>query len=292
MILAVLVGVVFSFAGIVSLATALRKYRLRRHILDTPTKSPGSVSLGLSEVTGRAAPAETSLRAPLEDTPCLVYHFALFEKYRNDDGTRWKEHRAGTHGVPFFLVGNQGRVLVDPTDAEIYLPTPSRKVRFQPSPESSIYWTEDEGRPPEVQTFVDRCDERSEHRVDPLRDHSLHKTVKNFGAGGEKTGEWAFRTERLLPGEDVYVLGHAHPPDRENVPDDVSALIRAPETSSDFFLEEYFSKDYESVYVISNQSEEDLVENQLSSARWHSFLGVAVLVAGLIILYFPLRFYL
>lgn len=287
MLLAVIVGTAVSFGGIVSLITALRNYRLHRHILDTPTASPGSISLGLSEVIGCAEPAKGSLRAPLEDTPCLIYHFALFEKHRNDNGTMWKEHLAGTHGVPFFLAGENGRVLVDPTDAEVHLPTPSRKVRFQPSPESSILWTEDDGRPSDVQAFVDRCDDLAEYRVDPLRSHSLHKKVKNFGAGGEKTGEWAFQTERLLPGEDVYVLGHAYPPDRENVPDDVSAVIRAPDDSPGFF-----SKEYSAVYVISNQSEEDLVENQRSSARWHTFLGIVVLGVGLAILYVPLRFYL
>lgn len=56
MTLVTIVGIAFTLAGIGALASALRKYR-RRHILDLPTESPGSVSLGLSEVSGRAEAA-------------------------------------------------------------------------------------------------------------------------------------------------------------------------------------------------------------------------------------------
>lgn len=153
-----------------------------------------------------------------------MYHYALLQKHKNDSGVMWENHRTGTHGVPFFLEGERGPVLVAPTDAEIPLPTTSRRLRFEPSPESTIYWNESDGRPPEVQAFVDHCDDLSVYRVDPLRTQTLHKKVKDFTAGKE-TNEWAFRTERILPGEDVYVLGHAHPPGQRDLPDDVSAVI-------------------------------------------------------------------
>lgn len=155
-----------------------------------------------------------------------------------------------------------------------------------PSPESTIYWNESDGRPPEVQAFVDRCDDLSVYRVDPLRTQTLHKKVKDVTAGKE-TSEWAFRTERILPGEDVYVLGHAHSPDQRDLPDDVSAVIEDPGGSSDLW-----SKDYASVYVISNQLEEALVTNQIFFAQWHLVIGIVVLGIGLVTLYFLLQFYL
>jgi hypothetical protein len=285
MLLALIVGAAFTLVGIGVLASALRKYRLRRRILDMPTESPGSISLGLSELTGHAQPASEILTAPLEDRPSLIYHYALFEEVKSDDGKAWVTHEAGTHGVPFLLEGEQGRVLVDPTDAEIHLPTASKRHRFEPERASSVYWNEEDGTLPEVETFMSRCDDLAAYRVDPLRSFSIHKTIESMSAGGG-TGRWAFRRECLYPGDDAYVLGQAHPPtDTRGAPDDVTAVVRAADESS------LWSKAYDSVYVISNQSEKDFLADRLSMARWQLIIGLLSFGAGVFALYFPLQFY-
>lgn len=179
-------------------------------------------------------------------------------------------------------------MLVDPTDAEIHLPTTSRQHRLTPESSSTIYWDEEEeGRPDDVQAFMDRLDELSDYRVDPLRSHTAHEMITKATAGAGSS-EWAFRRECLYPGDDTYVLGRAHSPsDVETAPDDVTAVIRDSNDSSSLW-----SKAYDSVFIISNQSEEDVIADRLSTARWHLGMGIVVLGIGLLALYVPLQGYL
>lgn len=94
-------------------------------------------------------------------------------------------------------------MLVNPTDAETDPPITSLHNRSQPESSSSIYWSEEEGPPLDVEAFMERCDALSDDRVYPkIADVTV----------GRETEHWAFRRECLYPADETYVCGHATPP--------------------------------------------------------------------------------
>lgn len=83
------------------------------------------------EVTG-VIECETPLSAPLSGTPCVAYEYKVIREYEEEETERDEEGNAETkvtrgsetvesndQHVQFWVKDNTGRVLVDPTDADI-----------------------------------------------------------------------------------------------------------------------------------------------------------------------------
>lgn len=300
--MALIIGFLLFLGGIGALVGGLKKVQLRRHIRDTPTATPGSVALGLAEVTGEAQPVSESLQAPLKDQPCLLYHYAFLYRYEDpdDNGYEWSAFKSGTHGVPFFLEGRRGRVYVDPTDAEIRLPSQRQDLITGDPPSSSVFWNPDDP-PEEVQAFQNRCDDLSNRRVDPYRyiersdDPGPLLSFTQLSDVNESSDKHALVIEQAAPGDELYVLGQAEAvPDDMDLPRDVSAVFRKEiEDPTQKSLTERFSPsaswstDYQSVFTISTQSEEELVQDLNSQERAQLIGGVLLFVIGLAMLVLP-----
>jgi len=98
---------------------AYRKYRL---LADTPVVRIRGAPMGLVQIRGRAQGAQTLL-SPINRTPCHIFTVVVEEWHTDLRGEgKWKQAASVTESVPFDLVDDSGRVLVDATGAELDLP--------------------------------------------------------------------------------------------------------------------------------------------------------------------------
>jgi hypothetical protein len=98
-----------------------RGFRLlqrKRLILDTPTAKVRSAAMGLVEVNGLAAGPYT-ITAPITAMPCYFYRTTAWQLQQRGKNREWVKVADESLHVPFFLDDNTGRVLVDPTGAEM-----------------------------------------------------------------------------------------------------------------------------------------------------------------------------
>jgi len=103
-----------------------RKYALIR---DTPTERVQSIALGRTELEGTAQPVDEPLDAPFTDQQCLYASWEIQGYTRSGKNKTWSTLDTGTYGVPFYLAGETGKVLVDdPSDATATLSDSCRAV--------------------------------------------------------------------------------------------------------------------------------------------------------------------
>ena len=95
-------------------------------IAGTPTSSIRSLAVGLVEVTGNVKPEETII-SPATGLECCLTKYRIQELRivytRNGRTTSWHTINSGFLYFPFYLQDKESdRILVDPKDAELYLP--------------------------------------------------------------------------------------------------------------------------------------------------------------------------
>jgi hypothetical protein len=94
----------------------------KRLIESIPTSAIRSLAIGLVEVTGRAQPEGTPLRAPFSGLPCVLYAYVVEERRQSGKKSRWETIAKGMSQGPFYVQDETGRVLVVPLDAQLILP--------------------------------------------------------------------------------------------------------------------------------------------------------------------------
>ncbi len=115
-------------AGLISLYDAFVGFGEKMKIEDTPTSKVRSIAAGLVELKGRVAPRE-ALIAPFSKRRCVIYNYIAEElRVRREYDPfmkrmvvirEWVQVRSEGKSVRFFLEDETGRVLVDPTGADI-----------------------------------------------------------------------------------------------------------------------------------------------------------------------------
>ena len=88
----------------------------KRMLINTPTSTIRSASIGLVEVSGRAVGPFT-IPAPITGDPCFLYRTTAWSQ---SDG-EWKVTAEETLHVPFFLDDGTGQLLIEPMGAELDL---------------------------------------------------------------------------------------------------------------------------------------------------------------------------
>jgi len=109
-----LFGVLLFFVG-------FWKYRQYRILADTPQVPIRSVPMGLVHVAGTSTGGQP-LTSPLTQVPCYYYEVKVEKKVKKDDQETWEETHKERAEVPFHLVDQTGRILVNPQNAEYNLP--------------------------------------------------------------------------------------------------------------------------------------------------------------------------
>jgi hypothetical protein len=107
-------------AGIGLFIYGFRLLQRRRLILDTPFSKIRSAAMGMVEVSGLAVGPYTMV-APITAHPCYYYSTAIWEYKQNGKNKNWVKVAGECMHLPFFVDDNTGRVLVDPSGADLDL---------------------------------------------------------------------------------------------------------------------------------------------------------------------------
>lgn len=105
-------------AGVYLFYRGFRLLQRKRLIEDTPTSKIRSAAMGLVEVSGLATGPYT-IPAPVSQLPCYFHRTLVWIYVQSGKNKRWKKVVDARLHVPFYLEDETGRVLVDPSDAEL-----------------------------------------------------------------------------------------------------------------------------------------------------------------------------
>ncbi len=99
-------------------------YNLKKLIEDTPTSKIRSIAMGPVEVYGKVLSIKDKvLFSPFSNAKCVYFQYWIDEwrkKGKNSHG--WVTVKQGMEGSPFFLKDSTGKVMTDPTKAEVDIP--------------------------------------------------------------------------------------------------------------------------------------------------------------------------
>jgi hypothetical protein len=90
----------------------------KRLIENTPASKIRSASMGLVEVSGLAVGPRT-MPAPITALPCFYYHTTVWQLKQSGRRNEWEKIADESLHLPFFIDDNTGKVLIDPTGAEM-----------------------------------------------------------------------------------------------------------------------------------------------------------------------------
>lgn len=107
-----------AFAGVYVFYRGFRLLQRKRLIEDTPSSKIRSAAMGLVEVSGLATGPYT-IPAPVSQLPCYFHRTMVWVYVQSGKNKRWKKVVDARFQVPFYLEDETGRVLVDPSDAEL-----------------------------------------------------------------------------------------------------------------------------------------------------------------------------
>ncbi len=110
------------FGGLYYFFKGFRTFRKYRVVEDTPETRIRSIPMGLVDIQGQARGEETLL-SPITHTPCFLYQVNI-EEWHSDSkgGGSWKHYATDIQNVKFYLEDASGKVVIDPTAAELDLP--------------------------------------------------------------------------------------------------------------------------------------------------------------------------
>jgi hypothetical protein len=136
-------------AGIYLFVQGFRLLQRRRLILDTPASKIRSASMGMVELNGLAVGPYTMV-APITARPCYCYRTFIWEWKQQGKNKQWVKVASECMHVPFFLDDNTGKVMVDPSGADLDL-----HRDFQQEFCDGFFTTKEEA-PPNVRSFLSR----------------------------------------------------------------------------------------------------------------------------------------
>jgi len=114
-------GIIFFFIGIGLLIYGAQRFLLYQKIKNTPTSKVRSAAVGLVELFGKARCA-TDLSSPVTGAKCIYYRI-IGQYYKPGKNGGWKNIYNDASSVKFFLEDETGKMLIDPKDGEIDIPS-------------------------------------------------------------------------------------------------------------------------------------------------------------------------
>jgi hypothetical protein len=109
--------------GVAGMYLFYRGFRLlqrKRLILNTPASKIRSASMGLVEINGLAT-GPYVINSPLKQTNCYYYRSIAWQWKQRGKDSEWVKAAEESLHVPFYVDDGSGRLLVDPSGAEIDL---------------------------------------------------------------------------------------------------------------------------------------------------------------------------
>jgi len=232
--------------------TGIRRWRQRSLIENTPTEKARSLSMGPSEIKGKAIMDDLEpISAPFSDDKCVIgeYEIEQYEEDNNDDGGgRWRTIREGVLHTPFYVDDGTGLVLVRPDDDATYDLDPDDRTTTH---------VDSSGRgPAPVREFVES---------------------ENIGFPSNMPGkenDRRYSQNLVLPDESVYVFGTVRPRGDASSSTDNPDMLVVGKVDEDVMEEPMF--------LISDDEENDLVGRRRWTL-WHLPTGGLFIVASFVV---------
>jgi hypothetical protein len=243
-------AVIIFVAGIYLIRVGFRRWQQRKLIRDTPTENARSLSIGPSELKGKAVTEDMSpARAPFSDEECVLAKYEVKE-YRedNDDdgGGSWHTIDEDVLHQPFYVTDGTGYVLVEPHDEATY--------DLDPEDWETTYVDSSEQGPAPIQQFVQANDSLSFPSDRGGKDHDRK-----------------YRQNLIRLDESVYVYGTVQPRDEVEVGADNAGRLTVRKVTDDSMREPMF--------MISDDEEKDLI-NRREWALWRLPVGIIFMGTG------------
>jgi hypothetical protein len=115
-------SVFFLVAGGSAAAYGAKEYLLVQKIENTPTSKIRSVAVGLAEIKGRALPEEP-LFSPISKAKCAYWRLTAEYYQSSKNGGYWVTFYKDSSGKPFYIEDETGKMLVEPSGADISIKT-------------------------------------------------------------------------------------------------------------------------------------------------------------------------
>jgi len=133
-----IVGITITIGGGGLFCYALTLLYYKRMVENTPTSKVRSLSMGITELSGRTRPYY-DLRTAHTLTRCVFYECRYYRYKRTQDGNSWQLTRTVTSGkLPFFLEDDTGQVLINPKGAYYSITRASQTMRGRLIPSLAI----------------------------------------------------------------------------------------------------------------------------------------------------------
>lgn len=119
---ALLLGVLGLLCGVLLTRFGFRTARVKRLIENIPTSPTAGAAWGPLELAGHIEQDDEIglLSGPLSDRECVQYHYVVKEKRGSGKNSRWVTITDREERAKFYCVDREGRLLVDPSGAEIF----------------------------------------------------------------------------------------------------------------------------------------------------------------------------
>src|SRR5205814_3004724 len=107
-------------AGVYWFYKGFRLLQRKRLILNTPASKIRSASMGLVEISGLAT-GPYVINSPLTQMSCYYYRSIAWQYQQRGKNSEWVKVAEETLHVPFYIDDGSGKLLVDPSGAEMDL---------------------------------------------------------------------------------------------------------------------------------------------------------------------------
>jgi hypothetical protein len=114
------VAAIGAVGGLYLFYRGFRLLQRKRLILNTPASKIRSASMGLVEING-VATGPYVINSPLKQMSCYYYRSTAWEYQQRGKNSEWVKVAEETLHIPFYMDDGSGKLLVDPSGAEMDL---------------------------------------------------------------------------------------------------------------------------------------------------------------------------
>ena len=214
------VGVFLFFVGLAIFYNSLKNLKKKRLFENIPTSKMRSVAMGLVELKGKIAVADSTIKDPFDDKDCVYWSVTIEEYVKRGKSHKWVTRHQSSDSAPFLFSDDTGSVLIHSRKADM------TNVKRDSSYESALLFSEE--LPLKIRQYCD-----------------THKVKYKGWFGGKR--KMRCRTTYLEPNDQLYIIGNARP-----LTEKESSYSKAATAAIDYTKDGHF--------LISEKSEKELTE--------------------------------
>ena len=243
---------IFTIAGFSSIMSGYKQFKKSSLIKNTPTSRIRSIAMGPVEIKGTVQPFNANLISPFTQKECIYWKVEIYEyKKTSEDSSDWVKIFEKENSSEFMLQDETGKVLVDPTGAEISLIKPSFETQKNIDKNKVIDYVNQLTK--NAKSIIETPDSLGIDAAHPLSPWIIF-------AGQQRYKEWV-----IPQGKELFIIGNA--------------------TENPYTLIGNFQKSEENVMIVKGNESfliSDSSENETVNRYFVSWM--VSLIAGLIVI--------